>query len=211
MRVVVAFFLLVAAAVPALATQDGWPALYDVQGVAEDDVLNIRAEPSAGASIVGQLAHDAEAVEVIRPNPRQTWGLVNHGEGTGWVSLSYLQRRPGQWFGARPDPARCFGTEPFWALEFDASNEVEWSLAGTPPREGSVTAEFSSTSRRDAHGFRIGLPMGEGGETREGVGIVMQQACSDGMSSREYGLRLELMLEAQEGPALYSGCCTLAR
>lgn len=80
-------FSLIASA--AAATFDAWPALYDVSGVASDDVLNIRAEPSADAPIIGTLAHDATNVEIIRDG-ENGWGLVNTDEGTGWVSFAYL-------------------------------------------------------------------------------------------------------------------------
>lgn len=72
-------FSLIASA--AAATFDAWPALYDVSGVASDDVLNIRAEPSADAPIIGTLAHDATNVEIIRDG-ENGWGLVNTDEGT---------------------------------------------------------------------------------------------------------------------------------
>ena len=91
-----AVILWAALALPAIATQDGWPALHDVTGVSAGDALNIRERPDASSPIIGGLASDAEGVEVIRPNERLTWGLVNVGERTGWVSLLYLERRPHQ-------------------------------------------------------------------------------------------------------------------
>ena len=101
-----ALLLLFLLAGPAAATQDQWPALFDVSGVAPDDVLNIRAAPSASAEIIGTLAPDAAGVEVVRPDSRHGWGLVNTGEGSGWASLAFLVRRPGQWLGAEiPKPA----------------------------------------------------------------------------------------------------------
>ena len=87
---------------PAWATTDAWPALYDVVGVASDDVLNIRAEPSSGSEIIGTLSHDAEGIEVIRPDEGFEWGLVNVGERTGWISLTYAVPQPGQWYGQIP-------------------------------------------------------------------------------------------------------------
>jgi hypothetical protein len=142
-----AVLLWAALALPGAATQDGWPAIHDVTGVAADDVLNIRERPDASSPIVGQLAPDA-TVEVIRPNERLTWGLVNAGERTGWVSLRYLQRRPGQWDGAFPEIASCFGTEPFWSLRARATR----SPSPRPTRgEGyTITARSGSENRRDS-------------------------------------------------------------
>ena len=137
---------------PALATQQGWPALFDVTGVAPDDVLNIREAPNAGAPIIGSFAPDAEGVEVIRPNADESWGLVNTAEGTGWTSLAFLERRPGQWNGAFPRIARCLGTEPFWSLSLD-----EDAVTLSTPQEtaeGRVALRSGAAARRDRFGFR---------------------------------------------------------
>ncbi|TFL17573.1 SH3 domain-containing protein [Jannaschia formosa] len=193
----IAFLLL---CTPALATQDGWPALHDVTGVASDDVLNIRAEPSAGSEIIGSFAPDATDIEVVRPNERQDWGLVNTAGGTGWVSLAFLERHPGQWDGAFPMLARCFGTEPFWNLAIDGDaatfSTPEMSL------DGSVVARLGSPNRRDRHGLRVALPEGRWIE-----GVISSEACNDGMSDRAYGLAFDALREE----TVLSGCCSLSR
>jgi uncharacterized membrane protein len=187
-------------AAPAAATQDAWPALFDVSGVADDDVLNIRAAPSASAEIVGTLAPDAESIEVIRPGNTLSWGLVNTGEGTGWVSLAFLERRPGQYQGAFPEIAQCFGTEPFWTIALDG-DAMTYS---TPDTEisGTVIARLGSANRRDRHGLRIALPEGRWIE-----GVIGWRACNDGMSDRDYGLAFD----ALDRDGVLSGCCSLAR
>ena len=198
-RLALAFWVLIAA--PAFATQDGWPALHDVTGVASDDVLNIRAPPYASSPVVGQLAPDA-TVEVIRPNDRQTWGLVNAGEGTGWVSLRYMQRRPGQWDGAFPEIAACFGTEPFWRLRRDG----EAITFSTPEHEASyaVTARSGSENRRDS--FHM---IAEGADG-SAVAILQTEACADGMSDRAFGISVQLLIGLGRDARQLSGCCSLA-
>jgi hypothetical protein len=199
MRSILTLLALLAAA-PAAATQDGWPALHDVTGVASDDVLNIRAEPSAQAPIVGTLAPDATEVEVIRPTEDLTWGLVNTAEGSGWASLTFLARRPGQWDGAFPMLARCFGTEPFWSLTLDG----DVAFYAEPEREaqGVVAARLGSPARRDRHGLRVAMPDG-----RWIDGVISTEACSDGMSDRSYGLAFD----ALGADGVLSGCCSLSR
>ena len=195
--------LLLCLAAPAQATQDQWPALFDVSGVAADDVLNIRAGPSADSEIVGTLAHDARGVEIVRPNDRHTWGMVNTGEGTGWVSLAYVTRGPGQWYGAEITRAFCSGTEPFWSFDIDGTSAA-WSTPETTAT-GQVLDRAFSMSRRDEQGATFRLNDGE-----DGVALLRLASCNDGMSDREFGIAVSIVKGGTEGPTLYSGCCSLS-
>lgn len=188
-------------AAPAFATQDGWPAIYDVTGVSADDVLNIRERPDASSPIVGRLP-PGTFVEVIRPNDRQTWGLVNAGEQPGWVSLRYMTRRPGQWDGAFPEVASCFGTEPFWSL----MREGDGLTFSTPETSETMTivARSGSENRRDS--FHM-IAEGTGGQS---VAILRTEACSDGMSDRAFGISVQLLLGLGTEARQLSGCCTRA-
>jgi len=202
MRLLAALLCLLA--LPAGATQDAWPALYDVAGVAPDDVLNIRAEPNADAPIIGSLAYDAEAVELIRPNDRHGWALLNSGEGTGWVSLRYMKRRPGQWSGSMPELAHCAGTEPFWSFEVDGSTAT-YRAMDTEPYSYEIRETGAAQGRRDS--FHI-IAGGSGGLA---IGALSAQACNDGMSGREYGLEIQLLLQDSGNWHHVSGCCSLSR
>ena len=194
-------------ALPAGATQDQWPALHDVTGVAADDVLNIRAAPDAGAEIVGTLEPDARDVEVIAPDPRHGWGQVTTAEGTGWVALPFLSRQPGQYVGAFLKPRRCFGTEPFWSLDLDEGTGAVFR--GGPESEtaaeGVVSGRFASLGRRDVQALR--LTWRDGGDATAMLHIT---ACSDGMSDRSYGIRIDLLRPGSGEAALLSGCCALS-
>lgn len=196
--------LLLTLAMPAAATQDAWPALHSVIGVASDDVLNVRVGPSAEAEVIGALKTDATGVEVVRPNDRHTWGLVNLGERSGWVSLSYLRREPGQWLGASIPAAQCFGTEPFWGLSFDDTGTTSWSdpeLRRESPLEGRLIGRLSTIAARDVQGISF-----ENADGSAGIVLMTLTGCHDGMSDREYGIRANVVIGGDE---LYSGCCTL--
>lgn len=209
-RALALFFL---GALPAAATVDGWPALHDVVGVAADDVLNIRSDPGTSGQIVGTLAHDATNVEVIRPNEDLTWGLVNSGESTGWVSLAYMRRQPGQWDGAFPNIRQCFGTEPFWSLIYDPPR-VSFSSPDMPPRDGLISGLHSSLARRDRFALTGALFPTDAGE-RDIQIFLRTETCTDGMSDREYGIAIDMLLTRptsggdDSGTGLYSGCCSI--
>lgn len=190
-------------ALPALATQDGWPALHDVTGVSSQDVLNIRERPDARAPVIGRFTHDATGIEVIRPNDRLTWGLVNLGEQTGWVSLRYLARRPGQWDGAFPDVAACYGTEPFWSVR-RTGDVLTYSDPDTSARDHAIIARSGSANRRDSFHLIAGAP-----EDRV-VAVLRTESCSDGMSDREFGISVQVLFGLGPRTRHLSGCCTLA-
>lgn len=183
---------------PARATQDGWPALFDVTGVAESDVLNVRGAPAATSEIVGAFAHDAEMLEVISENEEGTWGQVNVGEQTGWVALRFLARRPGNLDGLFPDYQSCFGTEPFWSLaRAEGTLTLDVAFDDKPAIAELVDWETGTLSHRGRFSFA----------TPNMTGFIARQACNDGMSDREFGLEINLILRNEK--IHLQGCCSL--
>ncbi len=181
-----------------LWASDDLPALYDVTGVASDDTLNIRAEPSGGAQKQGELLYDAKGIEVTAHNTDSTWGRVNTGEVSGWVSLRYLAAQP------RGDYAlvremRCFGTEPFWDLMMV---QGQWMRLGTP--EGK-DVKFHAGLLQSASGHPHRFSIRGSGDKGVLVGVIRRQQCSDGMSDRLYGLEIDAVLDDSH----FTGCCTL--
>jgi len=195
--------LLALAAAP-LAAQPA-PRLHDVTGVAADDVLNIRAGPSARTAIIGALAPDATAVEVVATAADGRWGQVNTAERAGWVALRFMQAQPlvtGPH--GLPRGVRCFGTEPFWSLRATAAG-LRYT---TPATQAAPRAMSVAQSHRwgDPGALRAMLRLAGPG----GVAVlhVRPGNCSDGMSARAYGLRAALALDG--GSRLRRGCCTLS-
>lgn len=183
---------------PALATQDGWPALYDVTGVASNDVLNIRSEPNAGTGIVGTLSHDATNIEVIAANEEYTWGLVNQGERSGWVALRFLARHPGQFDSLYPEFQSCGGTEPFWSLARSGGTlTLDVAFDDRPAVAELVEWETGTLNHRGRYSFA----------TPSMTGVVAREYCNDGMTDREFGLEINLILRGEE--THLQGCCSL--
>lgn len=184
---------------PAAATPEYiLPTLFDVAGVAADDVLNIRERPDATAPIIGTLAPDATGVEIV--DERRGWGQVNVDERAGWVSMRYLTYRTDIWeYDRLPPNLRCIGTEPFWNIAVDGDR-----LIFNTPEERDVSHPIRAV--RGAQGFRD--------PTRaiiaDGVTLVaVPQICSDGMSDRVFGLRA--LVVGTDEPRLMSGCCSVAK
>ena len=180
------------------------PQLYDVQEVSVGDVLNIRAEPSASAELVGTLARDARNVEVVATNPEGTWGQVNTTESSGWVNLRYMAARGVQidHFNL-PDGLFCFGTEPFWSAQ-NIGGALHYDTPDAPARDMDVWMAQDSGIAGDLR--RMVQFAGMGGP---GMAFIYPASCNDGMSDRAYGLAISLMT-SPDAPML-SGCCTLSR
>lgn len=183
-----------------LAQAQDFPALHDVVDVASDDVLNIRTLPSNAGTIIGTLDPNQIGVEVIRLSDDGRWGLVNAGEGAGWAFMRYLARQPGQ--GEMPDFLLCSGTEPFWNV--DLTNWVGvLHQPGDDPVE--LPALWQDISVQDRH---LGYAFGDGARNMHAV--VSRAACSDGMSDRDYGFAVDVMVDLGPGQRrLLSGCCSL--
>ncbi|MDO5605194.1 MAG: SH3 domain-containing protein [Paracoccus sp. (in: a-proteobacteria)] len=193
---------------PALATQEYiLPTLFDVAGVAADDTLNIRAEPSAGADIIGRIAPDATGVEVVET--RGNWGRVNMAETSGWVAMRYLSYRTDVWMPGRlPDGLVCTGTEPFWSMRA-VDGRIIWDTPGGGEVQVSGLHITDSAVPRDP---RRGL-LAEDDHNLIAAAIT-PKACSDGMSDRHYGLETIVILNGRlvgDKTQMMTGCCLIAR
>lgn len=189
--------LILALAAGAAAAQD-LPAQYAVQGVAADDVLNVRAEPSAESEVLGSLGPYRINVEVLDLSADGRWGWIGLPEGNGWVSMAYLapQETPP---GLLPLPLVCGGTEPFWSLGlYPGGSEYV-----TPEGRQDLTLAKEEIA---PGGFQTTLTDEDGA-----VWTMLVQAahCSDGMSDRIYGWQGLVFRAGGAGNMVLSGCCTL--
>lgn len=198
-RVVVAVGVL--AAVP-LSAQE-YPQLFDVVDVSADDVLNIRHEPSSSGDVLGSFAADATGIEVVTLNSTQRWGLVNTGEGTGWVFMRYLrgQGQPIDHYNM-PVGLRCFGTEPFWSIRNEGG---VWHFDSVDGGAEDLTIEIAQDSGI-AQDFRRMVRLT--GPDWPATAYIYPEMCNDGMSDRAYGLSIGLM--AGPSAPLLTGCCSLS-
>lgn len=197
--------LVAAAAFASQAAAQDLPALYDVSGVAANDVLNVREDPRATASRIGELAPDRTGVEVVELSSSGDWGRVNLGEFSGWVNMSYLAAQPvpeGTYFDR---PLRCFGTEPFWTVIFTPGQPA----AMTTP-EGAMAPMDFGTVLSPANGGASTAALGQDADGGSHVALVRRAECSDGMSDGVYGLGFDLVSVTAEGGKVLTGCCTLA-
>jgi len=88
---------------------------YAVQGVAADDVLNLRAAPSAEARKVGELPARARGVEAIRcvePESGGRWCRVRHDGEEGWANARFLAAEPPRGAAGAAAPSPLYSVSP---------------------------------------------------------------------------------------------------
>lgn len=178
--------------------QSEFPALFDVTGVAADDTLNVRQEPSGSAPVIGTFGPHRTGIEVTGQNDGGTWLRVNMHETAGWVSARFLARQTGTGDYAFARALNCFGTEPFWSLDIVQGANVTFS-----GQDGSVRTFAAGQIARGAGRLdRYVLGFGQGAV------VLAQTMCSDGMSDRQFALEASVLI-ADQGLTLYTGCCSI--
>lgn len=191
---------LVAAPITAGADDfDSLPQLAKVRGLAANDTLNVRENPTAQSADIGDIKQD-QTVEVLELDASGKWARILQNEGNGWVSTRYLaQKSQAMTPSGLPLGLHCSGTEPFWSAKLDADSTVRFDVMGQGAQ--SHPLDWSSPSQNRG-GAEYGL-------SAKGLsGILRRAACSDGMSDRDYGWALDLIVEAEGGKTLLGGCCT---
>ena len=188
---------------PTVSFAQVWPESFRVQGVAAQDVLNIRAEPGPEAAIVGAFGPYDLNIEVLGLSEDGAWGKVGIPEGNGWVSMRFLQVTPAP-VNEVPRPFACFGTEPFWSISFHPRGAIDLSVPGESPV--ALTLAEQSVAQGQWGGYLLRL--GQADDSNHTL-MVTREACSDGMSDREFGFSVLRMEQGGAGASLTRGCCTL--
>ena len=184
------------------------PSYHRVIGVATSDTLNIRSAPDASSPDIGDLDHDARAIEVFTFDPTGMWARIALNESDGWVSSRFLTRDVVPTLGdtSVPQGVVCGGTEPFWALGLYGEH-----ARYSHPEDGDT--EFVFDNAVVAQG-RAGSPalITVATDTNDVIEATIHGAtCNDGMSDRSYGWTITMQLIASDQRRFLSGCCHLPR
>jgi SH3-like domain-containing protein len=117
---------------------------YRVIDVASDDVLNIRAGPSAGHAIVGAIPPGARGVRLV--GRCQGWCPISYNGASGWVKGRYLAPEP---------DAYGFAAEGTVTLPRAGRAGLPgyWQVTGVEEGESLMVHEGPSASAPVVHAF----------------------------------------------------------
>lgn len=198
----ISFFLLVLA-YPSymLADYVRLPAVYAVTGVASNDTLNVRASPDAGSADIGDL-YPGQLVEITALDQNNRWARIIWGEGNGWISTRFLVPASvvSDSFSGMPLAMNCSGTEPFWSADIMPSGNLAFSTMG-----GMSISEPIESTTRSANTGEYAYAF----STSSFTVVLRREACSDGMSDRDYGWSLDMVDHRDGRLRLGSGCCAM--
>ncbi len=171
-----------------MVSAQSYPAVHDITGVTSIPVSPGRFQPGD------------TGIEVTGVNEAGTWGRINHQEQTAWVFLTYLARQPDDPNHPLTGSFRCFGTEPFWALEVTQGDTAVIKTPSGPDQTFPVGTLAAASNRTEPWLLDMGA---------DAAAVIHRADCSDGMSDQSYGLAVGLLTGS--GPrTLMDGCCSLA-
>ena len=194
---------------------------YAVQGVAENDVLNIReriegADDVTSARIIGSIPANADDVAgtglTVMVGGNRWHQVVFHGV-SGWVNGRYLKKIETGGKGATP-VFSCSGTEPFWSIEL---KEKEATFKN-PFAAREEVRNYEIVKRRGARGGShvhvVSMQSRAGKPVHPMAVLTRNDTCSDGMSDFTYPYEVILSVDAEDdadADGVWHGCCTLVR
>lgn len=165
------------------------------------DYLNVRAEPSVDSKDIGDIGPGAQPFEIIETDASGKWGRIIWQETTAWVALRFMEpiELPLLANTIVPIGLLCAGTEPFWTIEIESSENAVLSTpeAATPM---SITT-VSVSENRTQHPVAIELFT----KDYSAVTVVSRQACSDGLTDIKYSWSANVVIQPDLN--LLSGCC----
>jgi uncharacterized membrane protein len=188
-----------------LAAAPAWaelPALFGIAGP-KAQAPAIHIGPDTHAPVLERLTPAQGPIEVTAYSDDGRWGRVNTGEQSGWVEMSRLAPLDLPGWETGEMGLACLGTEPFWSLLFFLpSHRAEFH---TPDNGGVELGTDAGALPATRFPTTLAIPFSG---THEGMAVVRQGECSDGMSDNAFGLEAQVYFRGDT--AGLSGCCRLA-
>lgn len=175
-----------------------------------EDLLNLRSAPNGNARIVATIPANSTGVVGLgkqSQSGQSTWVQVKWAGLQGWVNRKYLVVDTNKGNAPSTKPAtnkdallRCSGTEPFWSIQINQHSMKIDLLDGT---KYSAPVSFR---QRSSNNTSIAVVAGTRNNATTTAFMQKVEACSDGMSDKNYPYSITAVLRNQK---VVSGCCAL--
>ena len=183
------------------------PQYFEVSGIADDDVLNVRSGPSTEHRVVGNLKIGSGTIEVLEFSEDNIWGRILWAESNGWVHKDYLRAvSPTNLKNTMvPVGLRCSGTEPYWDFSIESQGDVTFKELFTDSIENSVIEHVAESDNKA--NFPTALLAAS--DKVKLTAVLHTRQCNDGMTERAYGWEIDLLVSDNAEQRLLSGCCSM--
>lgn len=185
---------------------------YAVTGVAADDNLIIREEPSDEGKPsdwrkLGDIPANAKSIFGTGRSKLvggQRWREIMFGSILGWVNAKYISEVPSE-VPLSQETLSCLGTEPFWSLTLSPAGS-EYERPDDPEiKTAKITVErtMPASGRRFPLLYRIADAEGR----KYHATVSNKQWCTDDMSDYDYSFQVLLSSDNE----FLEGCCVIKR
>ncbi len=183
------------------------PQLHKLTGLSAGDHLNVRRQASAGSEDIGNVSPDMGPVDIIGIDDSGEWGRIVWQDANAWLSLNYLEPDDDGYLpGARvPEGLQCVGAEPFWSYTIKSAQEVALQYPDRDESPDMILDQVLGSSNR----IDFPLALLAASASLSTTAMLRTGLCFDGMSDREYGWSVDILVYERDQQRLLSGCCHL--
>lgn len=206
-QIICVFLLTLLANNVTMANEPEFARFYQLTGIASGDVLNVRSGPSTRNRVIGKLTHDAGTLEILERDPEHQWGRIVWEGGMGWVFLEFVSPVSPEMVPSSDIPINlhCSGADPYWDYSVISETEVMFKVLFDDSAENTKiqTVVESANSANEPTALIAQT------EDIKLTALLDTQLCEDVATGRRYGWSIDLLVEQQGAPKLFSGCCSL--
>lgn len=176
---------------------------FKVANLDEGDHLNVRAEPSAAATDIGDIESGSQPWEILELDSTGEWGKILWHERSGWIALRYMEQIQVEFIEPTKIPVglTCLGSEPFWTIEFKSPQSILMST-----QEGTQAMSIVS-ARRSENSGQFPAAVNFRNDSSSTFTVIRREECSDGMSESPHTWSVDVIIQPRF--KLLSGCCVV--
>jgi uncharacterized membrane protein len=170
-----------------------------VNGVKENDSLNIREKSNVKSKIVGKIPHDGTNIFLSSPdsfNNQSKWCEIQYNKIVGWINKKYLVEVS---FNSPSMHLKCFGNEPYWKITV---HDGTLELTDRNSQKRSFIIKDFKRSLNNTNQWYLCADSKTDSELHI---FLKEEGCSDDMSDNEH--KYQIMIYDVSNKETINGCC----